>query len=152
MSNLRDFSENELKVFKCFITPKYPSAIRSVSAVAKETKLEEDDILDIFKAYDQILFTHIETNKWCFNIALFAKKFALKYPHLFEKYEVTQSPVGVVVIPKGISPDVIKKIMASVAEDDGNPGVSEIMSTLDRMLNDALKKAEEPSDVISFSA
>ena len=73
---LRDFNENEIKVFKCFVNPKYPGATRTLSAVVKESGLDEADVLKIYATYDNLLFTPVSGNKWCFNVAFFAKKFA----------------------------------------------------------------------------
>ena len=162
-SILRDFSPDELKVFKCFVNPKYPSAIRSLSAVVKETGLDEADILKIYATYDNILFSSVESNKWCFNVAFFAKKFSNKYPDIFDKFIITHTPCGVIVVPKNISQDSWAKIMHSLKEnmDATDPGFSDLLDSLVQMTQ-AIQKNDEskesspgmlPSEsIVSFSA
>jgi|688.fasta_scaffold46102_4 hypothetical protein len=151
---LRDFTPNELKVFKCFVNPKYPSAIRSLPAVVKESGLEESEVLKIYATYDQILFSPVDDteNKWCFNVTLFAKKFAEKYPDIFEKFEVSNTALGVIIVPKNVGPEVLGQIISQISETDQTaPGISELLTTLNNLLSS--KRGDSTNKgIISFSA
>ncbi len=109
-----DFTDDELKVFGCFINPKYPQAIRSAKAVVTETSLSEEDVMAIFARYDGLLFRPTD-GKWAFNFALFARKYMARYPDLFSEYVVYITPVGSVVASKNASKeevaDMINKIV-----------------------------------------
>ena len=150
---LRDFNESEIKVFKCFVNPKYPAGIRTLSAVVKESGLDEADVLKIYATYDGLLFTTASGKKWCFNVAFFAKKFATKYPDIFSKFTVLQTPLGVIVVPKDVKPELLAVIITKISNemDLTQPGVAEALEGLNRMLakrnNDS-----QTGDEISFSA
>ena len=149
---LRDFNENEIKVFKCFVNPKYPGATRTLSAVVKESGLDEADILKIYATYDNLLFTPVSGNKWCFNVAFFAKKFATKYPDVFSKFTVLATPLGVIVVPKDVKPHLLATIITKISSemDLTQPGVAEALEALNRMLAKRNNEAQT-GDEISFS-
>ncbi len=149
---LRDFNESELKVFKCFVNPKYPAAVRTLGAVVKETGLDEADILKIYATYDNLLFTAVSGKKWCFNVAFFAKKFATKYPDIFSKFTVVTTPLGVIVVPKDIKPEMLSQIISKISSDMDitSPGVSEALNALNHLM--LTRNNETRTDEISFSA
>ena len=160
---LRDFTDNELKVFKCFVNPKYPSAIRSLGAVVKETGLDETEVLKIYATYDNILFSSVEDSKWCFNVAFFAKKFSNKYPDIFDRFIVTHTPCGVIIVPKNISPSSWAKILHSIKEqmDQTDPGFGHLLESLVHMTgliqgnsekSPAIPGLSLSPEIISFSA
>ena len=149
---LRDFNESELKVFKCFVNPKYPAAVRTLNAVVKETGLDEADILKIYATYEGLLFTPVSEKKWCFNVAFFAKKFATKYPDIFSKFTVVKTPLGVIVVPADIKPEILSQIIAKISSetDFTAPGVAEALGALTGIL--VKRNNETRTDEISFSA
>ena len=149
---LRDFNEIELKVFKCFVNPKYPAAVRTLNAVVKETGLDEADILKIYATYEGLLFTAVSEKKWCFNVAFFAKKFATKYPDIFSKFTVVKTPLGVIVVPTDIKPELLSQIIAKISSEMHftSPGVAEALGALNGIL--VKRNNETRTDEISFSA
>ena len=149
----RGFNESEIKVFKCFVNPKYPAATRTLSAVVKETGLDEADVLKIYATYDNLLFTAVSGKKWCFNVAFFANKFAIKYPDIFSKFTVLQTPLGVIVVPKDVKPELVAVIIAKIANemDLTHPGVTEALEALNNIMVNKNNESQS-SDEISFSA
>jgi hypothetical protein len=116
-----DFTENELKIFGCFINPRYPAATRTLSAVAKETGLDEQTIMNTFKEFDEVLFQPASSTRWSFNITLFMARFHDKYPSLFSKYNIKKTSIGVVMCPKGISAEKVESVLKSVIDDPQQP-------------------------------
>ena len=149
---LRDFTEIELNVFKCFVNPKYPSAVRTINAVVKETGLDEADILKIYATYEGLLFTAVSEKKWCFNVAFFAKKFATKYPDVFAKFTVVKTPLGVIVVPADIKAEMLSQVISKISSemDLTSPGVAEALGALNGIM--IKRNNENRTDEISFSA
>jgi len=111
--HMESFSENELKVFQCFINPRYPRAVRSFRAVVKETGLCGEDVMAALREYEALLFAPLEKEMWSFNFNLFAAKFSTKYPQLFEKYHVHNVGKFLLVAPKSVPMDVVKNFIDS---------------------------------------
>jgi len=156
---MRDFTENELKIFKCFINPKYPACIRSLSAVCKETGLKSDEVKKVYEAYDHVLFSHIENTKWMFNLMFFAKKFHKKYLDLFEKYLVINSHIGMIVVPKDISNEVLSQIVEKVKESVDSESIKsiehlmELIELIEKRMDEKVTDSLGQSiKVFSFSA
>lgn len=116
-----NFTENELKIFGCFINPKYPAATRTLKAVAKETQLDESVVLAVFEAFNETLFWPITKAKWSFNLVMFMARFHTKYPHLFEKFHIKQTPLGLIMGPKDMSLEKVESILQGVIDDPNQP-------------------------------
>ena len=146
-----NFTESELRNFSCFIDPKYPAATRTVGAVAKETGLEETVVTAVFKDFMGTLFQPVTKVKWSFNLVMFMAKFHKKYPHLFTKFDIKQTPGGLIMGPKGMCQEKFQTILQGVIDDPEQP------EELCNLLKGVLKPSESPeplggdNEVLSFS-
>lgn len=146
-----NFSENDLKVFGCFIHPKYPAATRSLKSVVKETGLSEEEVVSTFKEYDNVLFRPVSETKWSFNLVLFMARFHQKYPHLFSEFSIKQTAIGLIMGPKSLSEENVDKALKSIIDDPQQP--EELCSLLQSVINGS-KEPETlggKDEVLSFS-
>lgn len=131
-----DFNENEIQVFKCFVNPKYPASIRTIQAVVKESGLDQDSVLKVCFIHENLLLKQVSVNKWCFNISFFAKNFATKYPDMFSAFTVINTPLGVIVVPKDVKPELLDVIISKISSEMDliQPGVAETLEALNNMV------------------
>lgn len=148
-----DFTEDELTVFKCFINPKYPMAVRTMASVVKETGFTKDKILCTFAQHHGLLFKPYSKTKWAFNLVFFMAKYHEKYPELFKEFSIKTSSVGLVMVPASKSEAEIEAILQQVIDDPQQPkALCNLVKSVAKA-NKALAQAQpgRDADVLSFA-
>lgn len=131
MDKNHTFTVTELAVIKAFIKKRYPNAIRSIGAVAKETKLSIEVVGDVFDKYDRCLFIHCGDGYFSFNILTFTGLFGRKFLNLYVDYDPKRVLAYIQHCEQELNEPTLTLVILPCVDEDTEISAAELVATVD---------------------